>query len=424
MSIDEYQHGLWAEDRLESVCLWTFGVDLVARSPQLIEPSGPKEFSDILIDLGPEIVVFQSKSVMIEASDLDDIKSGRVSRKIDDAKRQLRTALNALTRKSTVTYENGIGIRTEIDWDLVKNVTGIVTLNMPDELYNDPEYRTSIPLAVDSFGDYEVHVFILRDFFLLARDYSTPQDLLSYLNDRKYAFNIKNIVVMNELDFVAFLKSYYDDFEKLKNGEGGTDMFYLSPGLWEHYCEDEVVNKAREVNIKDSMYFDRVLYELKTTIGYAVEQQTCSEEEAIKQYFTIVRALSNLKRVERREFSRMMISKYNNTRNNPFSYFLNVFPVQDISILFFASNDIDREAKQKILYAFCVNASKMVDTKNFLGIVTEGSKAPGFSLDIIFADTDYLREQEDGLSEMAWFKPIKKTEIVEWELDSSADCVE
>lgn len=92
----------------------------MASNPTLHEESGPKELADLIIPIDDILFVIQSKSLDLDTSEIDDIKANRVVKRIENAKKQLSTPLNAWKRGSRVTYANAIGIETEIDWQEIK----------------------------------------------------------------------------------------------------------------------------------------------------------------------------------------------------------------------------------------------------------------------------------------------------------------
>jgi hypothetical protein len=114
------QHGHETEDTVEHLCFRLFGADFVLRSPRLIEQSGTKELTDILLIVDDTAIVVQSKSLVIDIADLDQTRFNRIRKKQEHAKRQLNTTLNAQARNACVRATNSVGVTFDLDWTLIK----------------------------------------------------------------------------------------------------------------------------------------------------------------------------------------------------------------------------------------------------------------------------------------------------------------
>lgn len=178
------KHGNIAEDTVESICYQLFGCDLVLRSPKLIEDSGTKELTDVLIIIDDTAIIIQSKSLEIDISDLDIKKFDRIRRRQEKAKVQLNTTLNALQRNAHACAMTPMGINFNIDWSLIKYKIGIITLSIPDISYANPEFRFQYPWLVEEHKGIIVHTFMINDLKNMALELTTPGDVLFYLNIR------------------------------------------------------------------------------------------------------------------------------------------------------------------------------------------------------------------------------------------------
>jgi len=408
-------HGDDAEDILEKTCHEIFGQDLTGRSPVLHKPSGDIELADNLIWFDRCAVVFQSKSIDMLASELDDVKAGRVVKKIEKAKQQLRRTANARRKNIPTTFINGVDIRSPIDWRRINRLVGIITINIQDLDYEDPEQRLSMPLAVDDDGDMEIHLFILRDLFHLVPEMSTPVDALHYLQDRAWAAR-NGFRCGNELDFMGFLKSQYPQFEAIRSGENPLAMAVITPGYWEDFQSNEHANQARATNFRDSQLYDHILDENRTSIGHMVETGQLEEVEATQGYFEVQWLLASLRRIERREVSRKMLEKYGNTAGDrPFSYFLSLYPDRDFSILVFVSNEKDRQQRIAELSAYGCMACHRVKTKRLLAIGIQGQKLRGESFDFVIMDVGIMKATEPLDDPERWFPTMTHSKVEEWE---------
>ena len=292
MSSRRKDHGYESEDRLELICSRIFGPDVVARSPVLHESSGDKELSDFLIPFHDHLVVIQSKSIDLEASEIDEIKQGRVNRKIEKAMSQFSTALNARARQAKVAFSNQFGIETEIDWEQHSNIVGVITLNLSDQDFEDPEFRYSMPLVIEEFKGLKIHIFVLRDLWHIAEDVSTPMDFLDYAKQRELASASNKFRFGNELDFLAFLKSRHDWFSEVIAGTHEANLMMISPGFWEDYRTNPQRLQGLEQNFKFSAIYDHLIDELKTSIQHSVNNYGKTNEEAVSNYFALAGALS------------------------------------------------------------------------------------------------------------------------------------
>src|SRR5262245_4530117 len=106
----DYSRGKHVEDAVEDLCHRLFGCDFVLRSPQLVEQSGPKELTDVLVVIDDTAIVVQSKSLAVDISDLSPKKFGRIQKRQQEATRQLNTTLNAQTRGAHVRATNSLNV--------------------------------------------------------------------------------------------------------------------------------------------------------------------------------------------------------------------------------------------------------------------------------------------------------------------------
>ena len=135
-------HGHRSENILEDVCCRIFGKPFVYRSPLIDKPSRKSvELTDVLVLVGDVIVTIQSKSIDIEASKADDIDLGRIEKRYQRAKKQINRTLNAATRDESVVLQNMADQEFILPWTSIRKTIGIVTINVKDELYSDPEFR-------------------------------------------------------------------------------------------------------------------------------------------------------------------------------------------------------------------------------------------------------------------------------------------
>jgi hypothetical protein len=231
------RHGIVAEDVVSEITSWIAGPQLVLRSPRLIEKKGASELADFLILIDDTLIVIQSKSVVVTADDLDDVTFGRIKKRRDKALKQINTTLNAETHNSLVEATTLAGVSFRIDWSVIKKKIGVITLNVPDGNYDDPEFRFQYPQAFEVSRGVDVHTFILRDLHSMCQELSTIGDFLRYLDCRSRCFSTGRFQVGNELDFFVFTKIRHDEMERALS-LGSNVMLSIMPGAWESFLKD------------------------------------------------------------------------------------------------------------------------------------------------------------------------------------------
>jgi len=295
-------HGRVTEAILESICFSLFSRDLVLRSPKLQEPSGKKELTDILVLVDETAIVIQSKSIDIEASDLNDKSFGRIERKHRRAKQQLNTTLNAHARGSVVKATTPSGIEFEIDWTHIKDRIGIITLNLPDAAYKDPEFRFQYPVMIEDHKGVETHTFLVRDLHEMASELTTPADFLLYLRARNRCMTSSKFIIGNELDFLGFFKTQYPEIEKALSDP--KYHIFVTPGYWEDYKnEHEEKIKDREKRFRSSRLFDELIHVLSSSVKHTTETQGVPPQQSAVNYLRLIGKLNKLTRMERSQIA-------------------------------------------------------------------------------------------------------------------------
>jgi len=226
-------HGILTEDTAELICHRLFGADLVLRSPRLIEKSGAKELTDILIIIDDTILIFQSKSLLMDIENLDNTKIARIIKRYRNAKQQINTTLNAHNRNAEVHATTPLEVEFILDWEHIRKKVAIVTINIPDTFYNNPEWRFQFPSRVENHKGIFVHTFLLADLDRAQKELTTPGDFMNYLSVREKAFIENRIIIGNELDFLAFYKTRYPELEAAI--KDNTLNILFEPGIWEGY---------------------------------------------------------------------------------------------------------------------------------------------------------------------------------------------
>ena len=386
--------GKKSEKILKDICNKIFGEIFVAKTPKIKEKSGEKELTDVLVNLDDEVVFIQSKSIQIQTADLDNIKNRRILKKIEKAKIQMNTALNAEKIKAKIEYTNGIGVKETIDWNLIKNKHGIITLNIEDQSYEDPEHRFQIPWFTEEHRGIHIHYFILRALYNISYEYDTPWDFLQYLKERKRAKqSIHTLKIGNELDFAAFIKIRYDEFEKSIANK--ISFLGLEPGLWEEYVQMGKANKQKQININDSVAIENLLYLIKKEIENPTVH--CHSQEVFEKYKQMTRILSQLPRSVRRDITRKMQEKYDDTNKKDFSFFLSIF--ENFAFFTVFVNENNKSKRQDFLDMLCIGVAKKVHSTKpavptLLAICEKGAQTEGNEPILWLGKIKEVRKQE------------------------------
>jgi hypothetical protein len=416
MSLD---HGHMAEDTLEFICRQMFGDAFVYRSPILHEPSGKKvELTDILILAGKTLITIQSKSIDIEASKADEVELERIYNRYAKAKKQINRTLNAATRKENVLLETVTVVPFEVPWSMIETKIGIITINLKDQLYTDPEFRYQLPLKSETYKNIAVHGFLLRDLYVMLNEFDTLGGFIRYLNDRYFVLNYTIQEFVNDLDLLAVMKTDYDSIEEIKTGK--YDMISIPPGSWEAYRAEHIEDiKRRDRKRREPTIVELMIHEFSSNLDYMLVNYPGSEERAVEGMLRIIGSLALLARTQRILIERTFQEKYLSTKEHKFRYFM--FPNDEIGILFLITNETDRELRKDRLFSICCILAKSIhdkeefsEIKTIQGIVTEGIKAPGRSFDALIADCDYLIKEVGNKEIPKLFRFRNEGPVDEW----------
>ncbi len=407
-------HGHRAEDALEAICHRLFGCDLVLRSPVLVEKSGPKELTDFLVVIDDTAVVLQSKSTSLDISELDHTKLGRIKKKHDHAKRQLNTTLNAHKRRAHVRATTPLNVEFDLDWSWIKQRIGIVTLHVPDERYEDPEFRFQYPYLVEEHNGISVHTFLLRDLEQMTAELTTPGDVLLYLSTRQQCVARGRAIFGNELDFLAFFKTRYPEIQWALSEAG--NLLRISPGIWESYRTSQAEQIAeRDKRFGNSIVVDHLVRQLRTSVEYSAEQYHLTPQVSSSNYLKLIGKLGKLTRLERATIGDMLRTKVEKTCQAKWGYFLMVSTLADTAYLFLIINEEDREKRKAMLDALCTQACHKVACSDVLGLAMSGPQQQGFSVDALLMNVAEITANSQPDTRAPVFRELAPKTISEWD---------
>lgn len=410
-------HGYDAEDRLEAICYKLFGKDLVLRSPVLLETSGEKELTDILVFIDDTVVIIQSKSMKIDISELDSTKLQRIINRQNKAKQQINTALNAERRNTAVKASTPFGVSFLLDWSRIKHRIGIVTLSITDEEYNNPEFRFQYPYLSENHNGIEVHTFLLNDLEQIVKEINTPADILRYLSCRHQCVISEKLMIGNELDFLAFYKTQYPELESILESKNNTRGI-IAAGYWEEYrrlYEEQI--KDRQLRFNESIPFDFILRTLVTGVQYSVDKHSYTAEESALNYMLMIGKLSKVTRIERAEIGKKLQEKVNKTRTKKWGYFISISVQYKIAYLFLVINETDRDKRLSFLENLCIQAIHSSDNfEQIVGISMNGIQDNESSFDtVIIEDVLSTKLETQKYDDLVMFKEPSLTMINEWD---------
>ncbi|PJZ28305.1 hypothetical protein [Leptospira kmetyi] len=393
-------HGKESETDLLILLNNMIGEDFVFQSPILMEESGKKiELTDFLILLDDILISIQSKSIEINIDDITDIKLGRIFKKYESAKSQLNRTINSARREEKVSLNaNHLNDQIELPWNNFKTKIFIITLNIPDNLYEDPEFRFQF-VKFETYKEIALHTFILQDLKKISGEIKTGGDLLHYLENREVVLNAAPMhQLINELDIMALYKIKYDTIEKIKNGE--INHFIITPGLWESYQKDlKEKIEERDRLLTDFNLINTLIKEKRNSISYSIEKFGYSKDQTIQNYLRIIGILSLLSSIDRYHVEKALKEKIASSNVHSRGYF--IFSFRNKAILFLISNETDRERRMDQLVFFSEQGALYInktrpEAETFLGVATEGRNAPGRSFDsALFSIEDAIHEVEE-----------------------------
>lgn len=409
----ETSHGEQNENVVGSICHRIFGCDFVLRSPKLIEPSGAKELTDFLIWVDDTLVVIQSKSIAIEASDLDPLKSGRILKRHEDAKRQLNTTLNAHARGALVRAVTPLDITFDLDWSHIRRKIGIITLHLPDSQYRDPEFRFQYSLVPETHKDITVHTFLVNDLAQMVSELSTPGDFLSYLEIREKCLKLGTVWTGNELDLLAMFKSRYPELEKAIAHE---HLLMIAPGIWEAYRRDSSGQICeRDERMRLSGLIDRLIRMQHTSVDFSAAQFALTAQQSAINYMRTIGKFGKLCRIERAEIGKMIAAKWEKTKVKKRGYFLYVSKPLNTAYVFLLINEADREKRRDQLMYLCEKACYRVkQCEELVGVATEGAQSKGSSFDVVVMGVAEITAKPEPDPEINILGEPNEATIQEW----------
>lgn len=410
-------HGYRTEDLLEKICDNIFQKDFVYRSPVLVEESGEKELTDILVILDDTILIIQSKSIEASVDDVLAKNPGRLTKRYTKAKQQINTSLNAHKRNAKVKVISPLDFDFEIDWSTITTKIGIVCINIPDDKYEDPEFRFTFPYKYEQHRDIDVHTFLLRDLYEISKEYKTPGDFLKYLSDRKDMISSNKFILESDLDFIGFIKTNFPDYQKFLS-DSNLSGIVLAPGYWEKYREefsDEI--KKRNDAFKKNQIVKLIIREFINSIEYSIKKYNHSKQLAVNAYLKITGVLGKLSEIERHSLVTIIESKRNQTKTKSIGYSILSCANNTATIIILVDNNDNREARINFLKVLAEDAVFIINTQTLIGFALEGYQSVNHGIDCVIFDVEFMKKELRKLhfTPKGFFGPSKKHTSNEWD---------
>lgn len=406
-------HGTHSEDSVERILSTSYLADFVVRSPKYEKAkAGQKEVADLLLPFGDDLVCFQVKSRQVPAENegLDDKEIGRISRRVDQAIQQVKIIREALGSGLITEVENLRGIALPFPIQEPRRITGIVVLDVRHPDSWTEEDRVVIYGGLDKVHGISVHVFLLDDFDLIARELDTLPDLLHYLRVREDLMLRRAVFpLVAERDFLAVYLTQYGLIEDCLSGKIGGLM--VTEGTWDGVVKERAEEFSKRAEKKRaSRVFDKLVEEAHRCIGfdpasegprvYGTSSTPTTKAASPQDYVEVVRELSKVHRVDRMVLGEKILEKAKRADTDPkgFSYFASKPANTDGTLLVFLASRLDRTKRRDYLWKVSAAAYARFQPKRLVGIAAQNYGASSGSQDYLFiGEGASFDDQEDLL---------------------------
>ncbi len=373
--------------------------DFVIRNPKFKKQSGKeKELTDILVPFGESIISIQAKSKVVDIDKTTpEVIDGRIQKIIDDAVGQLAITRKKVNEGKVYHYKNTHGIEVPLDSPNVKDIHGLVLVNIYDQ--------DNAHIRVKSSFTYQhgmgIHILDVADFYAISSEIDTIPDLIDYLSVRTKLFKEDKITPdTNELDFLTVYKTKPDLIQEVLNDENG--HLVILPGVWDEYQSGsaEAIKKRNELN-RASYLVDMTINDMSKSIGYSpVEKNPVTGEGMVpgnaEDYWTVISELSKMKRLDRRIFGEKMKEKMEKANDPKYREgYCVLMTKSDEAILFYSTDLNDRHERLSRLATLAGTAYAAKDLRQIVAIATEPMTGHGRSFDVVaYKDVDMKNKAE------------------------------
>jgi len=376
--------------------------DFVVRNPKYKKSNGQeKELTDILVPFGENAISIQAKSKVVNTKNAtEEVIESRVKKIIDDAVGQLRNTRLLADDGTVHMYKNTHGIEIPFGNPKVVKIHGIVLVNVYDQ--DNDHLRVGSDYVRKH--DMDIHIVDVADFYAVSSEIDTIPDLMEYLDVRGRLLNEDRLNSLNELDFLATYKTQPDLIREVLEDKHG--RLIIHPGIWDEYQSGSATAiKLRNTLNRQSYLVDMTIEKMVESIDYTPLVKNPLTGEPMQPgtaegYWAVVSELSRLKRLDRRIFGRKMEEKMRQANDPKYheGYSL-MFLKPDEGLLFYSSDNADREERAFRLSVLASTAYAAKDLRKIIGVATEPLEGHGRSFDAMiledveFKNKDELKEQ-------------------------------
>jgi len=373
--------------------------DFVVRNPKFRKQNGQeKELTDLLIPFGESVISIQAKSKVIDTDKTKpEVIHTRIQKIIDNAVGQLANTRKIIDDGKVLHYKNTHSIDIPLDVPNIKNVHGLVLVN----IYDQDNAHVRIENSFTYKHGMGIHIIDVADFYAISSEIDTIPDLLNYLDARTNLFQNKKLHTgTNELDFLATYKTQPEIIEKVLQDDEA--RLVILPGMWDEYQSGnaDAIKRRNESN-RFSYLVDMTMEKMAESIGYTpIEKNPITGEPMIpgtvEDYWTVISELSKLKRLDRRIFGNKMKEKMIQANDPKIGEGWTVLLTKpDEAVLFYSSNLDDRAERLRRLGSLAGTLYAAKDLRQIVAVATEPLTGHGRSFDVIaYQDVSVTNKEE------------------------------
>jgi hypothetical protein len=405
------------ENIVHKICEKMFLSDFVVSNPkfQKVKVSSivEHEIADTLVLFKDTLIGFQVKSKDFSNNSKKDalVIINRIKKTITEGVSQLGSIRSAFRSKKVLYVNNRVGIQVELNPNLIKQVIGVVIIDLIHEKHLDNDSKNKISTDFLYNKDIPTHIFSRSDLEFLASELDTVPDFIRYLNTREKIYCNKLLPEgITEKDFLAYYKLNPSGVElAIHNNQPIPSI----EGFWNQYLTD-YHEKIIERNISNgpSYLIDKIITFIHKSIGADQSIKDLLEdnhhENTKNSYFSAITELASSDRVSRRGYGQVLIEKMKkaDSQTNG-SYSLSLNKEEKTGLIFLASSR-PRKERYHFLQRLATAAYCRFKLEKVIALATEPASADEHYFDIIrYQNNDF--ENPEKLSDLGkkLFRNIK-----------------
>lgn len=396
------------ENIVHKICEKMFLSDFVVSNPKFqkvkVNTIVEHEIADTLVLFKDTLLGFQVKSRDFSNSSKKDslVIINRIKKTIAEGVSQLGSIRSALRSKEVLYVNNRAGIQVELNPNFIKQVIGVVVIDLIHEEHLDNDCKNKISTDFLYNKDIPTHVFSRSDLEFLASELDTMPDFIKYLNIREKIYSNKLLPQgVTEKDFLAYYKLNPSGIELAINT---SQSISLMQGFWNKYLTDyheKIIE--RNISNRPSYLIDKIIASIHKSIGTDQSIKDILEdnqhENTKNNYFSAITELASSDRVTRRGYGLALIEKMKKANSQPNGSYSLSINKEDKSGLIFLASSRPRKERYCFLQRLAAAAYCRFKLEKILALATEQASADEHFYDIIrFQNTDF--ENPEKFSEL------------------------